>query len=85
MLGKKATDRVTGFSGVIASVCFDLYGCIQAVITPKAGENGELADGRWFDVSRLEVIDDTPVMDQPDFVAGDIAQGLHGPADKPRF
>jgi hypothetical protein len=26
LLGLKAKDRITGFSGVIDSVCFDLFG-----------------------------------------------------------
>jgi len=32
MLGKEGFDVVTGFDGVITSVSFDLYGCVQAVV-----------------------------------------------------
>lgn len=66
LLGLKVRDRVTGFEGVVASVCYDLYGCIQAVVSP-AVKDGELKDGRWFDVKRLEVLDTVPVMELPDF------------------
>jgi len=36
LLGHKVTDRVSGFTGVVTSIGFDLYGCIQAVVTPGA-------------------------------------------------
>jgi hypothetical protein len=52
LLGKPVTDKVTGFTGVVTSVSFDLYGCIQAVVTPYAGKDGQLGEPRWFDVPR---------------------------------
>ncbi len=39
-LGLKAEDMVTGFKGVVSTVSFDLYGCIQAVLTPPTGITG---------------------------------------------
>ena len=86
LLGLKVRDRVTGLTGVCESICYDLYGCIQAVVRPPANtEKGEVPDGRWFDVSRLEVISDIPVMGIP---GGRFevprAQAAAGPADKPR-
>jgi hypothetical protein len=83
LLGKKAKDRVTGFKGVISSVSFDLYGCIQAAITPPVDKNGETTGGQWFDVTRLEVNTGNPVMAVPDFDAGYVADGLKGAAEKP--
>lgn len=65
LLGLKVRDKVTGFNGVVSSVCYDLYGCIQAIVTPFADDKGELKDGRWFDVSRLTVLDADPVMGIP--------------------
>jgi len=82
LLGKKAKDKVTGFTGVITSLSFDLYGCIQVVVTPKA-EKKEVKDGHWFDVTRLEILDSTPVLPVPDFDSGYVAEGNKGPADKP--
>lgn len=66
LLGLKVRDKVTGLTGVCESICYDLYGCIQAAVRPKADdEKGHVPDGRWFDVSRLEVLDETPVMRIP--------------------
>lgn len=84
MLGLKVRDRVTGFTGVITSVSFDLYGCIQAVVHPGVN-GGKLDDAIWFDIARLEVIEFTPVMELPNFEFGPVAEGKKGPAEKPRF
>ena len=84
MLGRQGTDRVTGFKGVVSSVYFDLYGCIQAVLTPPVASDGKRADNAIFDVSRLEVTG-APVMERPDFEYGPVAEGKHGPAEKPGF
>ena len=83
LLGLRVTDRVTGFEGVVASVCFDLYGCIQAVVNPGLTPEGKLGASEWFDVSRLEPANDTPVMPRPDYIEGALAEGKHGPAEKP--
>lgn len=32
MLGYAVRDRVTGLEGIVTSIGFDLYGCIQAVV-----------------------------------------------------
>jgi len=82
MLGRKRTDKVTGISGVVTSISFDLYGCIQVIITPKIKEDGTLPDSRWMDVSRIE-IDSEPVIKQPDFNKGYVAEGFKGAAIKP--
>ena len=67
LLGLKVVDSVTGFIGIVTSVSYDLYGCIQAVVVPLVDEKGEIAEGRWFDTKRLQIIDSTPVMDVPKF------------------
>jgi hypothetical protein len=79
MLGLKATDKVTRFEGVVSSVSFDAYGCVQAAITPPA-RDGKLGEGHWFDVKRLELGD--RVMEAPRF--SDTAMGDEiGAAEKP--
>ena len=82
LLGKIASDKVTGFSGVVVSVSFGLYGCVAALIHPGLDKDGGMREQQWFDVSRL-----TPgafaVMQPPDFFVGDIAEGKKGPAAKP--
>lgn len=82
LLGLKVKDRVTGFKGVVTSLSFDLYGCIQAIVTPQANSKGDKADSEWFDVTRLEVTDDKPVMALPDFERGYIATGKKGASNK---
>jgi hypothetical protein len=69
LLGLKAQDKVTGFSGVITSICFDLYGCVQAIVTPPNKENkvAEETHSRWFDTKRLKILNKNPVLRQPDF------------------
>jgi len=65
LLGLKVRDRITGFTGVASSICFDLYGCIQAIVSPAVDDKGAMPDGKWIDVSRLEVLDAAPVMEIP--------------------
>ena len=69
-LGYHARDRVTGFTGVADSVCFDLYGCVQVSLTPQSpASDKEWKPGRWFDVKRLERTSDTRVMEPPRYSA----------------
>jgi hypothetical protein len=69
LLGCKVRDLVTGFEGVVSSISFDLYGCIQVIVTPFVDKDGKLGEGRWFDSKRLVVTDRTPVMAVPKFEA----------------
>lgn len=75
LLGKKVKDKVTGVKGHVTSVSFDLYGCIQAVVTPKPKTGDE---PRWYDVARLDVTSDKRVMAPPQEWTMD-----KGPAEKP--
>lgn len=85
LLGHRGKDRVTGFSGTISSVCFDLYGCVQLALTPSAGTDGKLGEGHWFDVNRVEITSKAKVMATPTFAARDDKPSNHesGPAEKP--
>jgi len=89
LLGFRVRDKVTGLTGICESVSYDLYGCIQAVVRPPLNEKGEVVDGRWFDVSRLEVLEEKPVMEIPGkrFSVSRASKpqpsDTHGPADKP--
>lgn len=85
LLGQKVSDRVTGFTGVVTSLSFDLYGCIQAIIHPGVQPDGKMGDQCWFDINRLEVVSNEPVMGRPNFEFGEVAEGKKGPADKPAF
>lgn len=85
LLGLRARDRVTGYEGVIETTAFDLYGCVQLAIRPPVNDKGEVPDGRWFDVSRLEIKGDR-IMPVPDFDRAGTQPPAYaqGPADKPR-
>lgn len=79
LLGKKVQDKVTMTKGVVTSISFDLYGCVQAIVNPGIDKAGASRDSQWFDISRLKVTSDKPVMEVPTF-------GLvKGPAAKPAF
>lgn len=79
LLGCKVQDKITKHQGIVDSVCFDLYGCIQASVRGFILEDkdGKVLPGHWFDIKRLIVLDDTPVMEVPDFSKPEI-----GPAEK---
>ena len=83
MLGLPAVDKVTGFKGVISLISFDLYGCVQGIITPRVDKDGKYGDPRWFDIDRLKIVDFKPVMKRPDFIFGLAAKGDKGPEMKP--
>jgi hypothetical protein len=83
LLGKKVKDSVTGFEGTVTSICFDLYGCIQALIHPGLNPEGKLAEQTWFDVNRLKVVNSTPCMLPPQYSETLTASGNKGPAEKP--
>ena len=65
LLGFEVKDAVTKFTGVVVSVTFDLYGCVQAYVVPKADKTGKIGDGNWFDIKRLQKVSSAPVMAVP--------------------
>ena len=89
LLGKTAKDKVTGFTGTVSSVSFDLYGCIQAALTPTVDKDGKTQDGHWFDIHRLALLSNDRVMNVPAFAMQPPTFGArpethtHGPAEKP--
>jgi len=84
LLGMRVEDQITGFRGVVATVGFDLYGCIQAIVNPGADVEGKLRESQWFDVNRLRVVG-SRVMERPAFEWSPqaIASGDKGPAERP--
>lgn len=81
LLGMRAADKVTGFTGTVSSVTFDLYGCVQVILTPPVGKDGKPGDSHWFDVKRLKL--STRIMPVPDF-AGTKFGEENGAAERPR-
>jgi len=85
LLGYQAEDRVTAIKGIITSISFDLYGCIQILLNPGIDKDGKLRDLVWLDVNRVKVLSEKPVMDQPNFNAISGPMDLKGPEKKPVF
>ena len=83
LLGLKGTDKITGYKGVVDSVCFDLYGCIQVSLKPPMTKEGEVPAGCWFDVTRVKIESKKRVVDMPNFYEGYVAEGRKGSASKP--
>jgi hypothetical protein len=75
LLGHKVRDVVTLFEGIVTSLSFDLYGCVQALVQPQDNEKS----AQWFDTKRLKVSSQEPVMRQPSF------ESVPGPAAKPAY
>lgn len=84
-LGFKCRDKVTGIEGVITSVTFDLFGCVQALVNPGVDKDKKPSECFWYDINRLKILGNSPVMEVPNFDFGEVAQGKKGPADKPGF
>ena len=83
-LGLKVQDKITRFTGIVTTISFDLYGCVQAIVSPPVDEKGSIPEARWFDVGRLLVIYYVPVMAVPSFDAAD-SSSLPGGDIKPAF
>lgn len=79
-LGRKARDRITGFTGVITARIEYLTGCAQYGITPEAKDQ-KIEDTRYFDVTRVDVS-----MRAADLVMAplEFATQPGGPSDAPR-
>lgn len=53
-LGRKATDRVTGFTGTATARATYLTGCDQIKIEPLVDDTGNCRSAEWFDIDRVE-------------------------------
>ena len=82
LLGQRVKDKVSDYEGIVISLSFDLYGCIQADVRPMdLDKDGLLKNGLWLDVSRLKVLTKKPLMDAPNFEWGETSKGKKGPAN----
>lgn len=77
LLGFIVQDKVTGLRGVVTSISFDLYGCVQAIIQPPQAADGSIPEVRWMDVCRLALVPNNTRVMKPNFAH------IHGPAEKP--
>ena len=79
LLGLPVRDKITNKEGIVVSLSFDLYGCIQVLITTQ----GNAAQSHWIDVNRVTVLSKKVAMDRPDYTKHLISDGKKGPAIKP--
>ena len=57
-LGKKATDTITGFTGIITGFAGYLTGCNQYLLNGKIDKGGDYKS-HWFDEQRLKIDEKT--------------------------
>jgi len=83
-LGKKVRDKVTSFTGIVTSVSYDLYGCIQLLVTPEV-DNKHMTkqDSYWYDINRVDIVNNKRVMPLPKFNKSISMEDIAGPANKP--
>lgn len=60
-LGDRVKDTLTGFTGVVTGRAEYLTGCNQVYILPKSEKENEIKDGAWFDIERIEKLEDRVV------------------------
>ena len=79
-LGFKGVDRISGYRGVIESVSFDIYGCVQYLLRREVKDNDPNTDvAAWYDEKRIRVTGKQRVI-KCDFK--DLCE-IKGPAKKP--
>lgn len=82
-LGMNARDVITGAKGIVTSISFDLYGCVQGLLNPGLDKDGKPGELFWYDLKRLETTSNTPVMKVPTFESVPGGQKLPQPTSMP--
>ena len=57
LIGRRATDTITGLSGTVTGHCEYITGCNQVLIQPPIKKEGDFQEPRWMDEDRLKIID----------------------------
>ena len=83
LLGHTVRDVVSDRIGVVVSISFDLSGCVQGYVAPKADKDGKVADGWWCDTKRLIPTSKKPVTPVASFEQVPGGTKLPAPASKP--
>ena len=60
-LGKKAKDKISGFTGIITCASFWVNGCIRLNIAPQALHEGKVSESSCFDDTQVEILGDSEV------------------------
>ena len=61
-LGAKYKDKITGFVGRATGYVQYISGCNQALLAPAVTAEGSQRDGCWFDIQRLERLNDEVIV-----------------------
>lgn len=61
VLGKKYRDKVLNIEGVATGYCTHLTGCDQICLSFQKEDGSKEVSGHWFDISRIEAVDEKPV------------------------
>lgn len=61
MLGRRAKDKITGFTGTITGRAEYISGCSQLLLCPPLDKDGKSQSSQWFDEQRLELLDGEPI------------------------
>lgn len=56
-MGKAVKDLITGFEGTVTGSAEYITGCDQHLVQPVCKGDGSYHEGKWFDDSRLEIVD----------------------------
>jgi hypothetical protein len=81
LLGTRQRDVVTGLTGVVVSICFDINGCIMGALKPPIDKDGKLQAAEWIDLQRLKVSGE-PVCEPFNFIEPP-RLAIAGTAEKP--
>ena len=60
-LGRRCEDAITGFNGIAIGHIRYLTGCEQLLLVPKIAEKNKKAEGEWFDLERISILDEPAV------------------------
>jgi hypothetical protein len=61
-LGASYQDKITGFTGVATGYVKYITGCNQALLVPRAKDDGSLTGAEWFDEQRLVKFGDAVIV-----------------------
>lgn len=56
-LGDLAKEKVTGFTGIVTAISYEIDGTIFIGLQPRELENGKPAEALEFDIERIEVVE----------------------------
>lgn len=68
-LGKEATDKITGFKGIITGFAKYIHGNEQYEITARSWNPDKVGESQWFDTLRIKILGPFPKNVQPEIPA----------------